>query len=36
MTDDDLAARLDAAAHLAGAEGYLDHFAEALAHAERG
>jgi ATP/maltotriose-dependent transcriptional regulator MalT len=36
MTDDELAAQLDAVAHLAGAEDYLARFAESLAHAERG
>jgi predicted ATPase/DNA-binding NarL/FixJ family response regulator len=36
MADAELAQRLDAAAHLSGAEGYLDRFAEGLAHAERG
>jgi len=35
MSDDDLAHRLDAAAWLAGAELYLDRYAEADAHAER-
>jgi ATP/maltotriose-dependent transcriptional regulator MalT len=36
MDDDELAVRLDAIANLAGAEGYLEGFAESLAHAERG
>ena len=36
MDDDELAVRLDAVAHLAVAESYLDHYAESLAHAERG
>jgi DNA-binding NarL/FixJ family response regulator len=36
MDDDELALRLDAAANLAGAEGYLERFAESLAHAQRG
>jgi ATP/maltotriose-dependent transcriptional regulator MalT len=36
MADDALAVRLDAIAHLATAEGYLDRFEPALAHARRG
>jgi DNA-binding NarL/FixJ family response regulator/tetratricopeptide (TPR) repeat protein len=36
MADDELAQRLDAVATLAAAECYLDRFAEAGAHAERG
>ena len=35
MSDDELARRIDASAHLASAEFYLDRFAEAEAHAER-
>jgi predicted ATPase/DNA-binding CsgD family transcriptional regulator len=35
LTDEELSLRLDAAANLAGAELFLDHFAEAEAHAER-
>jgi DNA-binding NarL/FixJ family response regulator len=35
LSDDELALRLDAAAWLAGAELYLDRYAEADAHAER-
>jgi DNA-binding NarL/FixJ family response regulator len=35
LTDGELALRLDAAANLAGAELYLDHYEEAGAHAER-
>jgi len=35
LTDDELATRLDAAANLAAAELYLDHFAECGRHAER-
>ena len=35
MPDEELALRLDAAAHLAGAEVYLDRFGEATAHSER-
>ncbi|QEC48769.1 AAA family ATPase [Baekduia soli] len=35
LTDDELAGRLDAAVELAGAEIYLDRFAEAGVHAER-
>jgi ATP/maltotriose-dependent transcriptional regulator MalT len=35
LDDDELALRLDAAANLAGAELYLDRYAEAEAHAER-
>jgi DNA-binding CsgD family transcriptional regulator len=35
LTDDQLASRLDAAVELAGAEIYLDRFAEAATHAER-
>jgi DNA-binding NarL/FixJ family response regulator len=35
LADDELALRLDAAANLAGAELYLDHFEDAEAHAER-
>ena len=35
LSDDELAQRLDAAAWLAGAELYLDHYAEADAHASR-
>ena len=35
LSDDELALRLDAAASLAGAELYLDRYAEADAHAER-
>ena len=35
LTDEQLAARLDAAVDLAGAEIYLDRFVEAAAHAER-
>jgi ATP/maltotriose-dependent transcriptional regulator MalT len=35
LSDRDLALRLDAAVHLAGAELYLDRFAEAGHHAER-
>lgn len=36
MPDSELAVRLDATSHLAGAELYLDRFAEGEAHAERG
>jgi DNA-binding NarL/FixJ family response regulator len=36
MPDEALAQRLDAVAHLAGAEDYLARFADSLAHAERG
>ena len=36
MTDAELAMRLDAIAHLAGAEAYLDRYPAAIAHAERG
>ena len=36
MSDDELAARLDALAHLAGAEMYLDRFAASGHHARRG
>ena len=35
LSDDQLAVRLDAAVHLAGAELYLDRYPEAEAHAER-
>jgi DNA-binding NarL/FixJ family response regulator len=35
LPDDQLAVRLDAAVHLAGAELYLDRYQEAEAHAER-
>jgi ATP/maltotriose-dependent transcriptional regulator MalT len=35
LSDEELSLRLDAAANLAGAELFLDHFAEAEAHAER-
>ena len=35
LSDRDLALRLDSAVHLAGAELYLDRFADAGAHAER-
>jgi len=35
MSDEQLAARIDAAAHLAGAELYLDRYLEASVHAER-
>ena len=35
LADDELAARLDAAANLAGAELYLDRYADAEAHAAR-
>jgi tetratricopeptide (TPR) repeat protein len=35
LDDDELAVRLDAAANLAGAELYLDRYADAAAHAER-
>jgi DNA-binding NarL/FixJ family response regulator len=35
LTDEDLARRLDAATHLAGAETYLQRFADAQRHAER-
>ena len=35
LEDSELALRLDAAANLAGAELYLDHYVEAAAHAER-
>lgn len=35
LADDELAGRLDALAHLATAEFYLDHFAEVGPHAER-
>ena len=35
MSDEELAARVDAAAHLALAELYLDRYADAGAHAER-
>ena len=35
LSDDELARRIDAAAWLAGAELYLDRYAEAEAHAER-
>src|SRR5205085_8237799 len=35
LTDDELTEHLDAAVELAGAEIYLDRFAEAAAHAER-
>ena len=35
LADDDLGSRLDALAHLATAEFYLDHFAAAGTHAER-
>ena len=35
LADDELALRLDAAANLAGAELYLDRYADAGAHAER-
>jgi DNA-binding CsgD family transcriptional regulator len=35
LADDELALRLDAAANLAGAELYLDHYEDAQAHAER-
>ncbi len=35
LSDRDLAGRLDSAVHLAGAELYLDRFADAGAHAER-
>src|SRR5262249_45032636 len=36
MTDEELAARPDAAAHLAGAEAYLERFDECIVHAARG
>ena len=36
MPDDELAVRLDAVAHLASSEGYLDRYEEAVAHARRG
>ncbi|MET0684267.1 MAG: AAA family ATPase [Solirubrobacteraceae bacterium] len=36
MDDEQLAVRLDVIAHLAAAEGYIDRFADSLAHAERG
>jgi ATP/maltotriose-dependent transcriptional regulator MalT len=36
MPDDELAGRLDALAHLAGAEAYVDNFTDAISHAERG
>jgi DNA-binding NarL/FixJ family response regulator len=36
MTDAELAAHLEAVANLAGAETYLDRYAAAIAHAERG
>ena len=36
MDDDEVALRLDAVAHVAVAESYLDHYADSLAHAERG
>jgi ATP/maltotriose-dependent transcriptional regulator MalT len=35
LSDEDLARRLDAATHLAGAETYLQRFADAQRHAER-
>ncbi len=35
MSDDELAGSIDAAAHLAAAELYLDRYEEAVAHAER-
>src|SRR5262249_13326832 len=35
-TDEELAARPDAAAHLAGAEAYLERFDDCIAHAARG
>jgi ATP/maltotriose-dependent transcriptional regulator MalT len=35
LADDELAVRLDAAANLAGAELYLDHYESAEAHADR-
>ena len=35
LTDDDIASRLDAATHLAGAEFHLGMFPEAASHAER-
>jgi ATP/maltotriose-dependent transcriptional regulator MalT len=35
MPDDELAGRIDAAAHLAAAELYMDRYEEASAHAER-
>jgi ATP/maltotriose-dependent transcriptional regulator MalT len=36
LSDGELALRLDAAAHLAAAEGYLERFEAAAAHAQRG
>jgi DNA-binding NarL/FixJ family response regulator/tetratricopeptide (TPR) repeat protein len=36
MSDADLATRLDAVSHLVAAEIYLDRYADAVAHAERG
>jgi DNA-binding CsgD family transcriptional regulator len=36
LPDDVLAGRVDALAHLAAAEMYLDHFEDSLAHARRG
>ena len=35
MSDEELAGRIDAAAHLAAAELYLDRYEDASAHAER-
>jgi DNA-binding CsgD family transcriptional regulator/tetratricopeptide (TPR) repeat protein len=36
LPDPELAARLDAASHLVAAEIYLDHYQDAIAHADRG